>query len=360
MTCTGAGGTSPAASATVTVSSAGTPDLIVTSITSSPANPAAGQAVTFSAVAKNQGTAATPAGTILGVLFSVDGAVSNWSDTNTTSLAAGASVTLTANGGPTSATWSATAGTHTILANVDDVNRITESNESNNTFSTSLTVAAPDTTPPSTPAGLTATAVSSSQINLSWTASTDNVGVTGYKIFRDGVQVGTSATNSFSNTGLAASTVYSYTVSANDAAGNNCARQPRLVLLRLSAGSQSIAVGSRVVTTANLNVRQSASASATKLGTESIGALGTVVGGPTSAGGYTWWQVNYDNAISGWSISTYLLPAAANASPAVGMAQPTNGSFTLIQQLLKQVQALSLQLQSLQSQMAGAGATLGN
>ena len=127
-----------------------------------------------------------------------------------------------------------------------------------------------------------------------------------------------------------------------------------------SAGSQSIAVGSRVVTTANLNVRQSASASATKLGTESIGALGTVVGGPTSAGGYTWWQVNYDNAISGWSISTYLLPAAANASPAVGMAQPTNGSFTLIQQLLKQVQALSLQLQSLQSQMAGAGATLGN
>ena len=228
VTCTGAGGTSPAASATVTVSSAGTPDLIVTSITSSPANPAAGQAVTFSAVAKNQGTAATPAGTILGVLFSVDGAVSNWSDTNTTSLAAGASVTLTANGGPTSATWSATAGTHTILANVDDVNRITESNESNNTFSTSLTVAAPDTTPPSTPAGLTATAVSSSQINLSWTASTDNVGVTGYKIFRDGVQVGTSATNSFSNTGLAASTVYSYTVSANDAAGNNSApRQTR-------------------------------------------------------------------------------------------------------------------------------------
>ena len=115
-----------------------------------------------------------------------------------------------------------------------------------------------------------------------------------------------------------------------------------------------------MVTTANLNVRQSASASATKLGTKSIGALGTVVGGPTSAGGYTWWQINYDNAISGWSISTYLLPAAANASPAVGMAPPTKSSFSLIQQLLQQVQALSLQLQSLQAQLAGAGAAVGN
>src|SRR5271157_5667725 len=78
-----------------------------------------------------------------------------------------------------------------------------------------------DTTPPTIPTNLTATAVSSSQINLSWTASTDNVGVTGYKIFRGGVQVGTSATASYSDTGLTASTAYSYYVSAYDAAGNN-------------------------------------------------------------------------------------------------------------------------------------------
>src|ERR1700733_11231156 len=50
----------------------------------------------------------------------------------------------------------------------------------------------PDTTPPSVPTGLSATAVSSTQINLSWTASTDNVGVTGYDVFRNGTQVGTS------------------------------------------------------------------------------------------------------------------------------------------------------------------------
>src|SRR5271166_3718688 len=81
-----------------------------------------------------------------------------------------------------------------------------------------------DTTPPSVPTNLSASAVSSSQINLTWTASTDNVGVTGYKIYRGGVQVGTSATNSYSDTGLTASTAYTYTVSAYDPAGNNSAQ----------------------------------------------------------------------------------------------------------------------------------------
>jgi chitodextrinase len=78
-----------------------------------------------------------------------------------------------------------------------------------------------DTAAPSTPTNLSATAVSASAINLSWTASSDNVGVTGYKIFRGGVQVGTSVTNSYSDAGLSASTQYTYTVSAYDAAGNN-------------------------------------------------------------------------------------------------------------------------------------------
>ena len=78
-----------------------------------------------------------------------------------------------------------------------------------------------DTTAPSVPTGLTATAVSISQINLSWTASTDDVGVTGYKIFRNGAQVNTSVNTSFSDTGLASGTSYTYTVSAYDGAGNN-------------------------------------------------------------------------------------------------------------------------------------------
>jgi chitodextrinase len=79
---------------------------------------------------------------------------------------------------------------------------------------------APDTTPPSVPTGLSATAVSQSQVNLSWTASTDNVGVTGYKVYRNGTQVGTTTTTSYQDTGLTAGTTYNYTVAAYDAAGN--------------------------------------------------------------------------------------------------------------------------------------------
>lgn len=125
---------------------AGTPDLIVTDITWSPASPLTGNEVTFQAVIKNQGTGASPAGIIHGVVFSVDGTSVAWSDNYTSSIAAGASVTVTATGGPNSkATWTATSGSHTVRAYVDDINRITESNESNNTYDKSITVNSPST-----------------------------------------------------------------------------------------------------------------------------------------------------------------------------------------------------------------------
>ncbi|WP_261807640.1 discoidin domain-containing protein [Paenibacillus sp. N3.4] len=77
-----------------------------------------------------------------------------------------------------------------------------------------------DTTPPTIPSNLTATVASSSQINLSWNASTDNVGVAQYEIYRSGVLIGTSTSTKYSDTGLKPSTTYSYTVKAKDAAGN--------------------------------------------------------------------------------------------------------------------------------------------
>jgi chitodextrinase len=88
------------------------------------------------------------------------------------------------------------------------------------------TQAAPDTTAPSVPTGLAASAVSSSQINLSWTAATDSggSGLAGYKIYRNGTQIATTASTSYSNTGLSASTSYSYTVAAYDNAGNTSAQ----------------------------------------------------------------------------------------------------------------------------------------
>ena len=77
-----------------------------------------------------------------------------------------------------------------------------------------------DTTKPTAPTNVVATVVSGAQVDLAWTASTDDVGVTGYNIFRDGFQVGTPAINAFSDLGLTGGTAYSYTISAFDAAAN--------------------------------------------------------------------------------------------------------------------------------------------
>ena len=89
------------------------------------------------------------------------------------------------------------------------------------------TPAAADTQAPTAPTGLTATAASATQINLAWTAATDNVGVTGYRVERcqgtgctTFVQIAASTTTSFSDTGLAAATIYRYQVRATDTAGN--------------------------------------------------------------------------------------------------------------------------------------------
>jgi hypothetical protein len=81
-----------------------------------------------------------------------------------------------------------------------------------------------DTTAPSIPGGLTAAAVSPTQVDLAWTASTDNVGVAGYYVYRDGVQVASVSATTHSSTGLAAGTSYSFAVAAYDAAGNVSAK----------------------------------------------------------------------------------------------------------------------------------------
>ena len=77
-----------------------------------------------------------------------------------------------------------------------------------------------DTTPPTAPTSLSATAINSHQVNLSWTAATDNAGVTRYNILRNDVTIGTTTGTTYSDTTAAANTTYSYAVTAQDAAGN--------------------------------------------------------------------------------------------------------------------------------------------
>jgi chitodextrinase len=85
------------------------------------------------------------------------------------------------------------------------------------------TATATDTTPPTVPANLAAIP-GDTQITLSWSASTDNVGVTGYRVYRDGVQTAQTTSTSYTDTGLTDGTTYTYTVDAFDAAGNYSAQ----------------------------------------------------------------------------------------------------------------------------------------
>jgi len=111
------------------------------------------------------------------------------------------------------------------------------------------TTAATDTTPPTAPTNLTATAASGTQINLAWTASTDNVAVTGYRVERcqgagcsNFAPVGTPTTTSFNDTGLSTSTPYSYRVRATDAAGNVSLYSSVATAVTSSSGAISVTI----------------------------------------------------------------------------------------------------------------------
>lgn len=94
-------------------------------------------------------------------------------------------------------------------------------NESESEWSSGVLV---DYEAPSVPGGLSAQAVSSTEVRLTWNASSDACGVAGYRIYRGGSQVGSSPGTSFRDSGLAAGVEYSYRVSAYDVAGNESAQ----------------------------------------------------------------------------------------------------------------------------------------
>ena len=108
-----------------------------------------------------------------------------------------------------------------------------------------------DAQAPTTPGTPTASSVTANSATLTWTAATDNVGVTGYDVVRvnggDETRVATSTTSTATVSGLTAETDYTFAVHAHDAAGNRSARSATVNVTTGKAASTSCAVGYRVV-----------------------------------------------------------------------------------------------------------------
>ncbi|MEU5644309.1 PQQ-dependent sugar dehydrogenase [Streptomyces milbemycinicus] len=102
--------------------------------------------------------------------------------------------------------------------------------EASNAVTIATLPAPPDTEPPTTPGNLTSPSKTATTVDLSWAASSDNVKVTGYEIYRDGALSGTSETTSTSVAGLTPNTAYAFKVRAYDLKGNKSAFTPEITV----------------------------------------------------------------------------------------------------------------------------------
>ncbi|WP_458116492.1 fibronectin type III domain-containing protein [Arthrobacter sp. D2-10] len=197
-------------------------------------------------------------------------------------------------------------------------------NTSGASNSASVTVPAPtsDTTAPSTPANLTAT-LSGSTADLAWPASTDDVGVTGYQVTRNGVMILTVLNTSYNETNLNPGT-YTYTVAAVDGAGNvSTASNSATVTVPEPPATDTTApsVPTDLVTTvvaSTVSLSWGASTDDTGVAGYRVSRNGAVVGTSTSAG-----FTDSGLAAGTYTYAVVAFDAAGNTSAASNSASAT-------------------------------------
>lgn len=186
-----------------------------------------------------------------------------------------------------------------------------------------------DTQAPTIPNNLSASAITGSGFMLAWTASTDNVGVTGYEVFRNGISLGTTATTSFSITGLSCGTNSAMTVRTRDAVGNWSATGNILYVSTTPlpyagtiSGTTTICAGATTPLISNGLAGGTWSSSNTAVAT--VNASGVVSG--VAAGTAT---ITYSVAANGCSAnttSTIMVNALPNAGTISGTSTLTTGT----------------------------------
>jgi hypothetical protein len=116
--------------------------------------------------------------------------------------------------------FNVTASSTSPIIRIYTSNMATSSTAGNTIFIDNVSIRAVDSEPPSAVTTLAASGTTATGTGLTWSASTDNIGVTGYQVFRNGTQVGTTAGTAYTANGLSADTSYAFRVLAADAAGN--------------------------------------------------------------------------------------------------------------------------------------------
>lgn len=153
-------------------------------------------------------------------------------------------------------------------------------------LATTATTTTKDTTSPSVPTNLVATALSSTKVSLTWSASSDVVGVTGYDVYRNGSKIGSSSGVAYTDATALASTTYSYTVVAYDVAGNRSVTSAPATVKTQAASLvvSSYSVGSKTASSATVSWSvNKVSSGYVKYGTSS-GALTKIVASSVLAG----------------------------------------------------------------------------
>jgi len=196
-------------------------------------------------------------------------------------------------------------------------NNITAATYGRGIWRSSLTLDSGDTVAPSTPSSLTASGTTQTTTNLSWTASTDNVGVTGYDIYQGSTLRATVTTTTYAVTGLTAATTYNFSIKAKDAAGN------------ISASSNVV----NVTTLAGSSVTYCTSTS-NNTADEKIGRvqLGTINNPSTGTAGYENFTALSTNLIRGTAYTITITPSWTSTVYSEGYAvwidYNQNGLFT--------------------------------
>lgn len=212
-------------------------------------------------------------------------------------------------------------------------------NNSQASSTVSITLPVPDTAAPSTPTNLQASNLTSTSVGLSWTASSDNVAVTSYTVFRDGIQIGTSNTPTYTATGLSPVATYSFTVKASDAVGNISTASSPLTVTTIAVPTGIAIDKSVVIKQTSASTSLTAPAFSTTASNEllvafiaSDGPNGTMTMTGVTGGGLTWTLAKRVNTQRGtaeiWTAS------ATNPTAGISVKATHTGSYQAMMQVV--------------------------